>query len=57
HISDTDVRKIVRSVIEKNKGVLTKNRPENILMGLIMKEARGKIPGAVIMKILKEELK
>lgn len=56
-VSETEVRKIVKSVIEKNRDVLNKNRPENILMGLIMKETRGKIPGALIMKILKEELK
>jgi len=56
-VSDSEVRKLVKSMIKKNKNVLSKNRPENILMGMIMKEARGKIPGSVIMKILKEELK
>jgi len=55
-VSEADVRKLVRDVISKNKEVLTKNRPENILMGLIMKEARGKIPGNMIMKALKEEI-
>ena len=54
---EDDVRKIIKDVISKNPQALKTPRPEKALMGLVMKEIRGKAPGSVVMKILAEELK
>jgi glutamyl-tRNA(Gln) amidotransferase subunit E len=55
-ISVQDLRKIIKKIIKENKKILLKPRPEKILMGLIMKDVRGKIPGKVVARILKEEI-
>ncbi len=56
-LSDEDLRKIVKSVISKNKDALTKHNPIGILMGEVMKEVRGKADGKKIAELLKEETK
>jgi len=56
-LSDDKLRKMIKSVISKNKDALDKHSPEKILMGQVMKEARGKADGKLVMKILAEEIK
>lgn len=56
-LSENQVRDIVKSVIAKNKELLERYNADKMLMGLVMKEARGKAPGALVMKVLKEEMK
>jgi glutamyl-tRNA(Gln) amidotransferase subunit E len=55
--SQSDLKGIIRKVIEKNRDVLSRERPEKILMGEVMKEIRGRVPGNLVMKALVEELK
>jgi glutamyl-tRNA(Gln) amidotransferase subunit E len=55
--SQADLKGVIRKVIEKNRGVLSRDRPEKILMGEVMKEIRGRIPGNLVIKALMEELK
>jgi len=52
-----DVRRIVKDVISKNPKALETPRPEKALMGLVMKEVRGKAPGSLVMKVLMQEIK
>jgi len=51
-LSDKEVEKIIKQVVEKNK-----NAPFNALMGLVMKELRGKASGEKVMIILKKLVK
>ncbi len=55
-ISVDELRKTIRKIIGSHKDVLQRPSPEQALMGLVMQEVRGKIPGDVVMKVLKEEL-
>ncbi len=50
--SDADVEKTIKQIVNKNKGA-----PFNALMGLVMKELRGKASGETVMKILKKLVK
>ncbi|MBL7206163.1 MAG: Glu-tRNA(Gln) amidotransferase subunit GatE [Candidatus Aenigmarchaeota archaeon] len=54
---DIDIEKIVEKVINENPSVTKTGRPENALMGLVMKETRGKIPGSTVMRIIQKKLK
>ena len=54
---EDDVRKIVKDVIAKNPQALSHSRPEQALMGLVMKEVRGRASGHLVMKVLAEEIK
>jgi Glu-tRNA(Gln) amidotransferase subunit E-like FAD-binding protein len=56
-LSEKQVKEIVRSVIKKNPQAMKTPRPEKALMGLVMKEVRGKAPGSMVMKVLIEEIK
>jgi glutamyl-tRNA(Gln) amidotransferase subunit E len=56
-VSDASLQKIIKNVIIQNKDVLKKHNPEKILMGLVMREVRGKIPGNEVAKALAKELK
>lgn len=56
-LSEDDVKKIVRNAISKNPQVLKAPRPEQALMGLVMREVRGRAPGSLVMKILIKEIK
>ncbi len=48
-MSDAALRKIVKNVVEKNKG-----KKESVLMGLIMQNVRGRVDGEKAVKILRE---
>jgi Glu-tRNA(Gln) amidotransferase subunit E-like FAD-binding protein len=54
---EDDVRKIIKHVIGKNPQALKTPRPEKALMGLVMKEVRGRAPGQLVMKVLAQEIK
>ncbi len=56
-LSDSDIRKIVEKAVRENKNVLGKHNAANIIMGLVMKEVKGKAPGSTVMKIIHEEIK
>lgn len=55
-ISEEGLRRTIKEIISKNRDALKKRNPEQILMGEAMKEVRGKAPGSLIIKILKEEI-
>ncbi len=55
-LSEDFLRKIIREVISKNKDALKKHNPEQILMGEVMKEVKGKAPGSLVIKILRQEV-
>jgi len=52
-----EVRKIVKDVIAKNPQAMSHSRPEQALMGLVMKEIKGRAPGSLVMKVLNKEIK
>ncbi|MFC2143840.1 hypothetical protein ACFLQO_00545 [Candidatus Aenigmatarchaeota archaeon] len=56
-VSDTSLHGIIKKVISQNKDVLKKHNSDKILMGLVMKEVRGKIPGSEVARALAKELK
>ena len=56
-ISESELRKIVKDVISKNKDALQKHNPIAILMGEVMKIVKGRADGKKIAEILKEEIK
>lgn len=56
-MAEQDVRRIVRDVIARNPQALKASRPEQALMGLVMKEVRGKASGSLVMKVIMEELR
>ncbi len=55
-MSEGEVRAVVKKVISEKKELLGQHNAEKALMGLVMKEVRGKAPGSLVMKILKEEI-
>ncbi|HDD56997.1 MAG TPA: Glu-tRNA(Gln) amidotransferase subunit GatE [Thermoplasmatales archaeon] len=57
-IDKEEVRRFIRDVIEDRKEFVEKKRESAFapLMGVIMKELRGKVDGKIISEILKEEL-
>ena len=58
-ISRNELEAFIEKVIKDNRS-LTKERGENsfgVLMGIIMKELRGKVDAALAIKVLKEKLK
>lgn len=56
-ISEKELRNIITEIIKKNPQVLKTPRPEKALMGLVMKEVKGKAPGSLVMEVLLEEIK
>lgn len=56
-ISEKELRDIIMEIIKKNPQALKAPRPEKALMGLVMKEIRGRAPGSLVMKILTKEIK
>ena len=42
--------------MKKNPQALKAGRPEKALMGLVMKEVRGKAPGQLVMKLILKQL-
>ncbi len=55
-LSTDELRKIIKKVIDSHKDVLERPNPEKPLMGLVMKEVRGRIAGDIVMKVLREEI-
>ncbi len=56
-LSRDDIIKIVQDIINKTPQALNAPRPEQALMGLVMREVRGRAPGALVMKLIMKELK
>lgn len=56
-LSEAEVEKIVQDVMKKNPDVMKTGRPEQALMGLVMREVKGKAPGSLVMKVIVERLK
>ncbi|MBN2331359.1 MAG: Glu-tRNA(Gln) amidotransferase subunit GatE [Candidatus Aenigmarchaeota archaeon] len=48
---------IIRKILTEKKGLLSHPRRENVLMGLVMREVRGKIDGKAVLQALRSELK
>src|SRR5439155_6020135 len=56
-ISESDLVKLIRNKIKQNKSSLKdKNSAFNLLMGIVMKEVRGRADGEIVSKVLKEEI-
>jgi len=55
-LSENQLREIVRKILRKHKDLVEKER-FSPLMGLVMKEVRGRIAGNMVAKVLKEEMK
>lgn len=55
-LSIRDLERIVQKILEEKKGLLKHPRREKVLMGLVMKEVRGRIDGKTVMEILRKEL-
>ncbi len=56
-MDEEEVRKIVKKIISEKSDILKQYNAEKIFMGLIMKEIRGRASGALVIKILREEMK
>jgi len=57
YFSEINIERIIKKAIKENPNVLKKHNPEKILMGIVMKEVRGKVPGSDVSKALAKELK
>jgi len=58
-ISENELRALVEKMIEDNKNLI-RERGENsfgVLMGIVMKELRGKVHAALVSRVLREKLK
>jgi Glu-tRNA(Gln) amidotransferase subunit E-like FAD-binding protein len=56
-VPDSEVRKLIKGIVKENRAVLKQHNAEKILMGMVMKELRGKVSGRVVVKVLREEMK
>ena len=58
-ISDDEVRSKIKKIVEEKVDFIKEKKERAIspLMGLVMKEFRGKVDGSIINKILREEIK
>jgi glutamyl-tRNA(Gln) amidotransferase subunit E len=56
-LSEAEVRKAVQEILKANPSVFKAPKPEQAAMGLAMVGLRGKAPGALVMKVLAEELR
>ncbi|MEE9405911.1 MAG: Glu-tRNA(Gln) amidotransferase subunit GatE [Candidatus Aenigmarchaeota archaeon] len=56
-VSESDLKLIVKKVVDSKPGLLKTGRPEKVYMGLVMKEVRGRFPGGKVMKAVAEEIK
>jgi len=57
--SNTEVEKIIDTIIDANKGLIEERRASafGLIMGMIMKEVRGKANAALVSELLKKKLK
>jgi len=56
-VSTGELEKVIRKILAEKKGLLSHPRRENVLMGIVMKEVRGKVDGKTVMETLRRELK
>jgi glutamyl-tRNA(Gln) amidotransferase subunit E len=56
-MDDSELSALVKKVISEKKELLSSPRRESVLMGLVMKEARGRVDGRKVMDALRKELK
>lgn len=58
-ISENELKAFIEKVIESNKGLIRERGESSfgILMGIIMKELRGKVDAALVGRVLREKLK
>lgn len=56
-LSANELERIIRRILCEKKELLASPRRENVLMGIVMKEARGKVDGKTVMDTLIRELK
>ena len=56
-VSEGELERIIRKAIAENPDVLGKTRPDKILMGIVMKEVRGRVPGGEVAEALARELR
>jgi len=54
--SEADVRAEIKAIMAANPQAMKAPKPMQALMGLVMAKLRGRAPGALIMRVLKEEL-
>ena len=54
-MSKDQLKKIIKDIFKANPE-LVKQKRISALMGEVMKEVRGKVPGSVVKKVLEEEL-
>ena len=53
-VNDTDLEKIIQEIVDKNEQLVKNQKERSIgpLMGIVMKELRGKASGEIVNKIL-----
>jgi len=58
-VDEGDLEKIIEEIVDKNEGIVKnqKERAVGPLMGIVMKELRGKASGETINKILLKDIK
>ena len=58
-LSKEDLEKIIETIIEANKGLIEERREKafGIIMGIVMKEVRGKASATLVSELLKKRLK
>jgi Glu-tRNA(Gln) amidotransferase subunit E-like FAD-binding protein len=56
-LSEAEIENISGAVITKNPNVMKAGRPEQALMGLVMREVKGRAPGSLVMKVIQKKLK
>lgn len=56
-MSESELMGIIKKSIKANPDVLKKHSPEKILMGIVMKDVRGRVSGNDVAKALAKELK
>jgi glutamyl-tRNA(Gln) amidotransferase subunit E len=58
-LSDADLEKLVRDVVDRNRAVIAErgDRAFSLLMGEVMKVARGRVDGAKISRVIREQVK
>jgi glutamyl-tRNA(Gln) amidotransferase subunit E len=58
-ISEEDVDKIIKDIVDKNQEIIKNQKERAIgpLMGIVMKELRGKVSGEIINNLLLKNIK
>ena len=58
-VNDTDLEKIIQGIVDKNEQLVKNQKERSIgpLMGIVMKELRGKASGEIVNKILLKNIK